>query len=243
VKKSNPELQRLLWLIDFINLDIDRLSKGDFQKLLIEMGENLRPRIDIPGLWGGKIRALLEQALVSSWLKDANLSLPERLRDRFDSSTLIIFVKEAQRRVKTVFDKIYEMKDYSGGDKEGENFSYIRVLEFNEKFQVTVGHGKIEVGPEEFAKGLEHEVAELLYRCSAPEKTGYTDTGFHDLSNLKRCQAPLGRATDEEIPRCGKYFWQVYNKMEKNYCSPTCAWRAAAWDRRQKAKAGTKERK
>jgi len=110
---------------------------------------------------------------------------------------------------------------------------------------VTVGHGQIQVAPEEFSRdSLEHAVAELIYRCSPPLDLPYGD--FHDLSNFKRCQAPLGRATGKEIPRCGKYFWQVYSRMEKNYCSTQCAWRAAAWQRRQdekEEKAKEKEKK
>jgi len=121
MKKGNPELQRLLWMIDFINLNIDQLPRGHYFKLLIEMGENIRPKIDNPGLWTGEIKKLLQQS------RQANINRPdfydpfafpslyEKLKDVFDYPTLKIFAKKTQGRIKDVLDRIYGAKDYGEG--------------------------------------------------------------------------------------------------------------------------------
>ena len=95
MKKFRTERQRLMWIIEFLNQDIDNLSAGDFLKMLVELPQNIK-----------NIR-------VNIWKDDG--------RDRYeirgyplveDTPLARKGVKSIQGRLKRFLETILKEKDY-----------------------------------------------------------------------------------------------------------------------------------
>jgi len=235
MKKANPEMQRLLWIIDFVNQDIDNMPRADFVKLFIEMEERLKPRMEQKLIGWKEIDLALVKSVVLGRLKGdlppgsekqlwGEKTKPIDLDDESFLSLLRNRAKEIQKIVKNVFDKIYDMKTFSEVDKRDKPPICENIFLFKATFSVEGGHGLIHVGPERFKQALEYEISDLIYRCSPVEQTQYGSL-FHRLDNFKKCKNS----------GCQRYFWQVHKK-EKNYCSNQCAWVAYSRFRREEEK-------
>ena len=247
MKKSNSERLRLLWMIDFVNLDTDLLASGDFVKILFEIKENLPWESPFVFLGGAKeAGALLQkqrERLEKLYPRDVAEKYEKEFQERINTShgnespkerahlkthfedflpgdTLFWRnkVKLLHARIKALFDRIFE-------EKEKRDLDYaVAILGFKATFSVHVYQGDIWAGHYSTKYALEYEIAELIYRCSSPGKISTLGVE-HSLQNFKKCQN-LG---------CQKYFWQVHKK-EKNYCSNQCAWRAYSKFRRDEEK-------
>jgi hypothetical protein len=198
---SRTKRKQLLWIIDFINKDIGSLGMGDFLKLLIEMGEIL---LDITPFFIGFIP------------KKGKKLYKEFFRE--DTPTTRETVKSIQKKIRTVFEKLYEAKNKKGA-------IWTEILGYEARISVLVNRGTIII-TEKPKNNFEYKIAELISDCSPRAGT------HRSLKNLKRCQAPIGRGGKQ---KCNNFFWQAYKK-EKNYCSTRCVWRAYSFERRMAEK-------
>jgi hypothetical protein len=205
-------LDRLLWIINFINEDIVKLKKANFIKLLIEMREY------VPGL---PIRLQLHQkvpdeiAFTYYFIEDT-----PRMRD---------VILGIQKQIKNVFDELFKRKNKF---IEKTTMEFEDIFNWTSEISLAVGQGNIWL-MHEMDKFLEYEIAKLIVNCS-PYSSIYDkvetvdlpeDSIIRSLKNLKKCGAP----------GCEKYFWQAFKK-EKNFCSNKCAWRAYSKEKRSKEK-------
>jgi hypothetical protein len=216
MKNPSSEKQRLAWIINFINQDIESLGDGDFLKLVMEIGENIESLRRI------SLTHFLDQAKRET--KGYRIDLSNGTRREISPilpppPDLRSQVKEEQRRLKIFLERILEAK---GSSSDITLFSY----DIAEKIEVLKDKiGIVRTVPE---KPTEFELAELIYECS-PEKEKHGR--WASLNYIKRCQAPRGRKGE----KCLNFFLQLH-KTEKNYCSTKCAWRAYSAARRQEEK-------
>jgi len=253
MKKSNPRLRRLLWLLDFINLEIDTMAGGDIVKLLFEMRENYYDLLPFSELIPKNPidEEVLRDIRISELQKIYSDEEVRRVEEDYEKRRQAAIekmspeeeayehkggsrlpsdkpfwrkeVKSVQKRIRDFIEKIFEAKDKDLGDADSED-----LLDFPGKFFATVDKGgQFYVGYSSIGSkhDLEYEIAQLIYDCSPPGGLEFFG-GPHSLQNLKKCQAL----------RCQKFFWQIHKK-DKNYCSNKCAWRAYAdYVRKDKAK-------
>jgi hypothetical protein len=235
MKNKNSKIELLRWVIDFINCDIDKLTKADLAKLFIELLEKLNFEKKLPQI-DGVGKDLMKEFTVK--VLGGEKSLTE-IREVLGAKKISLnddsplwpplrgFAKKNQKIIRDVFEKIYEAKSFSEITKRDQDRKYLTLFKFNANFIVYAGHNVLWVGTDRIFRALEYEIAELIYSC-AP------DLGFElrSLNNLKKCQ----------VPDCQKYFWQVHKK-EKNYCSNKCAWRAYSKFKRDEEKKDRAKRK
>lgn len=221
MKNPRSEKQRLAWIINFINQNIESLSEGDFSKLVTEIGENIK------SLWRIPFNRALDRAKRETRMYSIDISdhTKREIFPSLRSPDLQSKVKEEQQRLRIFLEKILEAK---GSSKD------ITLLSYDIPEKVEVLRDKIGIVRSVPEKPTEFELAELIYECS-PEKGERGRWG--SLNYIKRCQAPKGRKGE----KCQNFFLQLH-KTEKNYCSTKCAWRAFSASRRQRGKkAGEKE--
>jgi hypothetical protein len=222
--KQGDERQRLLWVIDFIHQDIERIRTGDFLKLFAELGETIRtlPFVILP-----KEKGLFHP---KDYPKSREVQPPFVLIQ--DTLEMRELVKSVQTRVKAVFEKIYQESQSPVRKGKKPPFAYGIVHQETIPFVIDVGPDQIYAGPDRAPYSLEFEIGKLIYDVCPPDEGRY-----HTLKILKKCPAPKRKGT------CGKFFLQIHQK-EKQYCSNQCAWRAyAKWvrDDKKKSKNQTKE--
>lgn len=232
MNRDKDKKQKLLWIINFINLNIDELGTGDFLKVLAEIQGKLRnlPFFILPS------RTKSEEELSDQLRKEGPGSilvhkpgtmLVYRAKKRGLEKKLLVYedtpkmrelIKQIQARLGNFLEEIYKAKD-----KPLEN----SLLSFQNLFVVMVGNGGITVFQVPSHFDLEYELAQLIFDCSPPSDKAIEDFTelVRSLKVLKRCQAP----------GCTKFFLQAHKK-EKNYCSNKCAWRAYSKFRRDEEK-------
>jgi hypothetical protein len=216
---ERSEKQRLVWIIDFINLNIDELTTGDFLKILAEIQGKLKylPFFFLPSRTDNKdqvskqISEQLQKVKPGAILVGRiieNMQIKKNLLYYEDTPEMRELIKSIQSRLRKFLEEIYKPKD------KPMNKS---LLSFQNLFVVIVGDGGITLSQVGSEYNLEYELAQLIFTCSPPlaEKVIPFSELVHSLAILKRCQAP----------GCDKFFLQIHKK-EKNYCSNKCAWRA-----------------
>jgi hypothetical protein len=238
VIKERSEKQRLIWIIDFINLNIDELATGDFLKLLAEMQGKLRnlPFFILPSRPKDRkeefhqLRNIGPGGIILSKAIE-KLGRPVDFYYYEDTTDMRALMKSIQLRLRSFLELIYEAKDRSVDDP-------LEFL-FKTNFGLRVAGESISLLPPKSKDDLEYELAQLIFRCSpTSEKAGQGFGDFvHSIKILKKCQAPKRNAL------CGNFFLQVHKK-EKNYCSNQCAWRAySKFVRDEEKKARAKQKK
>jgi len=133
---SRTERKRLVWIVNFINQDIDQLRSNDFLKLLIELFETIVegvPSIVLPKIKSGE-----------SFLKDT----PDRR----------IWAKSVQARIKSIFAKIYEAE-------KGKLWTPVLDFSKRISVLVGQGKVMIATSPN-FDTDLEFAIAQLICDCS-----------------------------------------------------------------------------
>jgi hypothetical protein len=225
MNKEKGKKQKLIWIIDFINLDIDELGTGDFLKLLAEITGKLRnlPFFILPSRPESReeLSDQLHKVGPGGIIVDKIVEkrgLENELLFYEDTPKIRELIKSIQGRLRNFLEEIYKAKD-----KPWDNFLHI----FQNHFNVMVGNGGITVFQVPGPFALEYELAQLIFDCSPPSDKAIE--GFAELVRslkvLKRCQAPA----------CTKFFWQAHKK-EKNFCSNKCAWRAYSKFKRDEEK-------
>jgi hypothetical protein len=217
--KSKNELARLLWILDFINQDIETLGSGDFLKYLAEITNNLQniPFYLNPGSREDFYRHKKGKKTANFFVEDTIL-----MREK---------LKEVHTRVKIFLEELYKTKNIHKPFKDGIPYHRDILSNMVERF-VTAGSGEFLVGSMAGKYNLEEGFAELIYDCTEPIKKPYGLSDYHDLGNLKKCQA-VG---------CNNFFWQAHKK-EKNYCSTKCAWRVYSKSKRDLEKEKNRDQK
>lgn len=211
MKYPRSEKQRLAWIINFINQNIESIGDGDFLKLISEMGLNIKSLSALPWLHG----------TIKEWGKDpAILDMLEKVGLHLESFDLRKQVQGFQSQLRTFLEKILNSKDSSQPE--------VITNYHGPAESVFVQADKINILPSAQDEiPLEYELSKLIYECS-PESDS---AGWKSLNYIKRCQAPKGRKGE----RCQNFFLQLH-KTEKNFCSTKCAWRAYSAARRQEGK-------
>jgi len=153
--------RRLHWIVNFVNNDIDSLSKGDYFKTVAEIEINLK--------------TLDFDAPIQKFEKEG--SFPPFNSDRpRDTPEWRSAIQKIQQRLKKFLLKIIETK-------EGIPHLPI-VISQHLTHTLQILNGKIMSFPRLGKKELEYEFACLIYDCSP-------DLGkdYRSISYIKRCQA------------------------------------------------------
>jgi hypothetical protein len=220
--KTKSKLARLLWIIDFINQDIDALPTGDFLKYLAEIKANIHhmPFSLTPGSREDFYRHLKGRKTGGCFVEDTP-EMREILKERVHT------------RLKNFLEELYKTKSnykiYKGGQRLPRVFFTNTI-----QHEISAGYGEFSIFSIAGKFDLEEEFARLIYDCTEPvQKEHDPDPEEHNLANLKKCQAP----------GCDNFFWQAHKK-EKNYCSTKCAWRVYAKAKRdlERSKTTTKRK-
>lgn len=192
MKELRNEKQRLAWIINFMNQDIDNLGAGDFLKISAEIEENIRSLLLLP---------------LTKKVKGGSLVYAPRLPP-VNTPEWRNMIKGKQERLRSFLERLLEAKESS---------SVITLLKHNVYHEVYVSNGGIKIKPIGRGGELEYEFAELIYECSPSERME-----FRSLDYIRRCQAR----------GCKNFFVQLH-KIDKNYCSNKCAWRAYSESKRK----------
>lgn len=164
MEKIIGDLDNLLWVLNFINQDIDKMKTGDFLKISSEMEE-----------------IFLRPCGINLW-KDEKPEKKLKTNEGFiDNSETRGIVKDTQKIIKEVVEWLYTPKPKS------------EVLRYPVEYFVQRFDGDLLVFKRDLEgstnKVLPAIVAELFYKCSSVSQEN--DFGFHrSLKNLKKCQAP-----------------------------------------------------
>jgi hypothetical protein len=220
MNKIKNKLARLVWIIDFINQDIDALSSGDFLKYLAEINDNVHnmPFYLDPGRREDFYRHRKGRKTGGLFVEDTPL-MRETLKERVHG------------RLKTFLEELYKAKSNYKLYKDGIRAPRVILSNMIER-DISAGYGEFSIYSIAGEYNLEEELAVLIYDCTEPVLVPHGPMDQHSLENLKKCQAP----------GCNNFFWQAHKK-EKNYCSNKCAWRVYAKAKRDLEKSKTKIKK
>jgi hypothetical protein len=204
--KTKSKLTRLLWILDFINQDIDLLSSGDFLKYLAEIKANIH-----------KFPFYLDSGSREDYYRGRKGRKTAGLFVEDTPSMRELIKKEVHTRLKNFLEEIYKAKSNYKLYKDGQRSPRI-ILSNTIERHISAGYGEFSIYYTRGKCDLEEELAILIHDCTEPvQKQHNSKSEEHSLENLKKCQAP----------GCHNFFWQAHKK-EKNYCSTKCAWRVYA---------------
>jgi hypothetical protein len=202
------EKQKLAFLIDFINQDIESRSKGDLLKMIS----------DIIDLGMG-----YDSYLVDSFVDGKGVLPLEVLPETRDK------LKELQNRLRGFLAKILATKNRKLGLRDP---GY--KLSFDTRKFISAFGGRLVVGFEGRGEyDIEFDFAQLIYDCFLTEEKGW----FHEDALDEDFSASLDNIRQCRAPGCNNYFLRLYKK-EKFYCSNKCAWRAHSNLKRAESKKG-----
>jgi hypothetical protein len=249
---KSPKMKRLLWIIDFFNLEIDKLRSGDFMKLLYEVSENFPREAPFEHARMNEVEKELQREIMEMQRLEPVSSEEEKKEYEEKPSGLINdffgnhppptpreiasferlqarfsfgdtpFWRKAVKSLQLRIKTLIE-KILEAKDKEMEEGQVENILNLKMSHFFFMKNGDLMVIRSIRKFDLEYKILEFIYTCSPPGKIGFGVD--YSLRNLKRCQ----------VPECGKVFWQVHKK-EKNYCSNRCAWVAYSRFRREEEK-------
>lgn len=212
-------IDKLLWILNFINQDIDSFKTGDFLKNLAEISYNIHrlPFFMFPGSREDFLKLKSRENFLK--LKKGKEPLYEEGIARFVEDTPMMrdALKNIHTRLKSFLEILYDAKNkYEKHTLDGVDALVTHaVLSYKVNHTIRAGHGMLYLSGDVNKYDLEEELAELLYSCSEPAQTPFGESRGHILEKLKKCRAP----------GCNNFFWEAHKK-EKNYCSNKCAMRA-----------------
>ncbi len=175
--KSKSQKDRLLWVINFINQDIDSLKTGDFLKILSELKGNFKkPNPGIINISELPIRFLSFPDRVGN-TENALAYIHQETRPSFDNPENRALVKYIQKQAKYFIESLEKTK----------RINTITSIKFEINFTVLGGDNFLSTFKGTDKKYIEQEIFQLLYDCAEwKDEWGFV----RSLESLKKCRAP-----------------------------------------------------
>ena len=207
MNKNEEVVETLRWFVEFANINLDSIKRGDKAKLLIEAEEHFYPDKEIEEFQAEipKGSPLFEKSGELSWA----LSRPERESEEFWK-----IIKDIQKEVLKLFAYLNVQVTSSSGQSKKE---------------VSRKPGKVILGDITFLM-LVASGSEVPYKIRfLPVAENEADYVQFIILNL------LKDFSDHAIrccPGCKKYFFNPTRKF-KRFCGSKCMWRVMTAERRK----------